>query len=109
MEWNETLHLYRQLVDTRPEFDLKGKNMIYTSANGYMFSHLNKEGQLGIRLPKERAMEFLHHYESGPFLSYGAVMKDYVLVPEHLLTEGVDELSQWLLESFEYVLTLPPK
>jgi len=51
--------------------------MPYTSANGYMFSLLNKAGEFGIRLPKERGTEFKEKYNSTIFKSHGAIIKDY--------------------------------
>jgi len=51
--WKEKLALYDKLVELSPEFERKGKTVPYTSANGYMFSLLNKDGEFGIRLSKE--------------------------------------------------------
>lgn len=41
-------------------------------------------------------------------MSHGAVMKDYVLVPD-VLFENMELLSKYLDESFEYVMTLDTK
>ena len=49
----EKLEIYKALIDKCPRFELKGKNMLYTSANGYMFSLFNKAGEIGIRFSKE--------------------------------------------------------
>lgn len=106
--WEENLKIYDQLVDLCPRFERKGKTMPYTSANGYMFSLLNKAGQLGIRLPKERGTEFKVQHNSDIFKSYGAVMKDYVLITEDLLKD-LPQLAEYLNESFDYVMTLKPK
>ena len=35
-------------------------------------------------------------------------MKGYVLVPDHML-EDLDKLTELLNESYDYVMTLPPK
>ena len=108
-KYQEALKFYDQLVATNPNFERKGKTMPYTSANGYMFSQLNKDGQIGIRLPKELAKKFMETHEgAGPFRSYGAVMKDYVLVPDHL-HGNIEILSEYLEQSHQYVLSLPPK
>jgi hypothetical protein len=107
-EWEKRLALYDAIIQKCPDFQRKGKNMVYTSANGYMFSQLNKTGELGIRLPKEKVAEFLSAYDSGPFLSYGAVMKDYVKVPDEML-QDVDKLKNLLEASYLYVCSLPPK
>ena len=40
--WEEKLKLYDELISKCPRFERKGKTMPYTSANGYMFSLLNK-------------------------------------------------------------------
>jgi len=42
------------------------------------------------------------------YKSYGAVMKDYVLIPESLY-EHMELLIATLRQSHEYVLSLPPK
>ena len=52
MEWNEKLKIYDALVDKCPIFEIKGKSMIYTSANGYMFSLLNKAGEITNRMAR---------------------------------------------------------
>ena len=108
MEYSEKRAIYDALVAKCKDFERKGKTMPYTSANGYMFSQLNKAGQIGIRLPKVLQQEFVERYDSGPFLSYGATMKDYVLVPDHLL-DDLDMLAEYLQKGYEYVLSLPPK
>lgn len=104
----DKIALYQALLDTHSEIEMKGKNMLFTSANGYMFSQLTKEGVLGLRLSKADQAAFLKKYGSGPFLSYGAVMKDYVTVPE-VLQAAPDELAPWLVKSYDYVMSLEPK
>lgn len=106
--WTSQLALYDHLVSMTEAFKRKGKTVPYTSSNGYMFSLLNKEGQFGIRLPKDLREQFLAQYESGPLLSHGATMREYVLVPDDLLARP-DELFPFLMAGFEYVNTLPPK
>ena len=106
--WEQNLKIYDQLVGLCPRFERKGKTMPYTSANGYMFSLLNKAGEFGIRLPKERGTEFKEQYDTTIFKSYGAVMKDYVLIPDHLM-QDLPKLAKYLNESFDYVMTLKPK
>lgn len=48
-KWEDNLKLYDMAVAKCPEIERKGKSMPYTSANGHMFSLLNKDGELGIR------------------------------------------------------------
>ena len=106
--WEERLKLYDKLIEMNPNFKRKGKTMPFTSANGYMFSQLNKHGEIGIRLSKESGKKFMEKYQTTPFKAYGAVMKEYVLVPEHLLKE-TELLSSYLNESYHYVTSLKPK
>lgn len=106
--YQERLALYDKLVDLNPKFERKGKTMPYTSANGYMFSLLNKDGELGIRLPKESYKKFRKEHLDEDFKSHGAVMRAYVKIPEHLDNE-TKLLSKFLDEAYEYVMSLPPK
>ncbi|WP_456459062.1 hypothetical protein [Reichenbachiella sp.] len=100
--------LYEQLIATNPNIELKGKSMLFTSANGHMFSQLNKAGEIGIRLSKEDGEAFIEKYQSALFKSYGAVMKGYVVVPDNML-DNMDQVAKYLRRSYEFVLSLPPK
>ena len=85
MNYIDQLKIYDQIV-AESGLEKKGKTMPYTSANGYMFSLLNKEGEIGIRLSKKDGKQFLEKYpDSGPFKSYDAIMREYVLIPNLLL------------------------
>ncbi len=106
--WKQKLELYDNLVTKCPRFKRKGKSNPYTSANGYMFSMLNKDGQLGIRFSKQIQEKYIKEFGTTIFKSYGAVMKGYVLIPDHML-EDLDKLSEYLDESYDYVMTLEPK
>ncbi len=108
MDYQEKLNCYDTLVNACEGFERKGKSMPYTSANGYMFSQLNKAGELGIRLPKDLQQKFMEQFNSGPFYSYGAQMKDYVLVPDSLLSD-ISTLLPYLQKGYEFVMSLPPK
>ena len=106
--WKQNLEIYDKLVAKCPRFDRKGKTMPYTSANGYMFSLLNKDGQLGIRFSKAVQKKYIQEFGSTLFKSYGAVMKGYVLIPDHML-QDLDKLAEYLNESYDYVMTLEAK
>jgi len=106
--WEEKLKIYDALVDKCPRFERKGKSMIYTSANGYMFSLLNKAGEIGIRFSKEVQENYIKEFQSSIYKSYGAVMKGYVLIPENML-EDLDRVAKYLNESYDYVMSLEPK
>ncbi len=106
--WKEKLEFYDKLIDTNPNFHRKGKTMPYTSVNGHMFSQLNKAGEIGIRLSKEEGERFKKEHQATIFKSYGAVMRDYVLIPEKLL-EDFELLTTYLNDSYNYVKSLEPK
>ena len=106
--WEQNLAIYDETVAKCPRFERKGKTMPYTSANGYMFSLLNKAGEIGIRFSKEIQKKYMQEWPSTTFISYGATMKGYVLIPDHLLSD-LDQLAVYLDESFDYVMSLDPK
>ena len=106
--YKETLKIYDELVDMCPNFKRKGKTMPYTSANGYMFSLINKEGELGFRFSKEDQQKFMEKHNTTIFKSHGAVMKGYVLIPPAMF-EDLDLLSDYLNISYKHMMSLPPK
>ena len=106
--WQERLEIYDQLVAKCPRFERKGKTMPYTSANGHMFSLLNKAGQLGFRYSKDVQEKYIQEFSTTIFKSYGSVMRGYVLIPDQML-EDLDKLVELLNESYDYVMTLEPK
>lgn len=106
--WEEKLKIYDQLIEKCPRFKRKGKTMPYTSANGYMFSLFNKNCEIGIRFSKETQEKYIKEFQSSIYKSYGAVMKGYVLIPDHML-DDLDNVAKYLNESYDYVMTLEPK
>lgn len=108
MSWKEKLKLYDELVAKCPRFERKGKTVPYTSANGHMFSSLNKDGELGIRFSKEVQEKYMKELNTTHFISYGAVMKDYILIPDEMFND-LDNLANYLNESYDYVMSLEPK
>lgn len=107
-KWENRLEVYDNIVKRCPKFERKGKTMPYTSANGYMFSLLNKAGELGVRLDKKEGEAFKAEHQTTIFMSYGAVMKDYVLIPEQLMY-NTGFMIDLLNKSYEYVMSLPSK
>ena len=93
--WKDALARYDALVAMCPRFARKGKSMPYTSANGHMFSLLNKKGEL-------------EQWGTTLFKSYGSTMQGYVLIPEAMF-DDMDQLTAYLNESYDYVMTLDPK
>ena len=100
--------LYQKLVATNPEVELKGDANGYTSLGGNMFTLLHSSGRLAIRLPAGEREKFLKKHKTTLFEAYGAVMKEYVAVPDDLLKKTA-ELNQYFDLSYEYAKTLKPK
>ncbi len=99
--------LYDKLIATNPEIERKGDANPYTAINGNMFTLLH-ESHLAIRLPEEEREKFLKKYKTKLYEAYGAVMREYVAVPDSLL-ENTKELKKYLDLSYEYAKTLKPK
>lgn len=106
--WEERLKLYDELVAKCSRFERKGKTMPYTSANGYMFSQMNKSGEIGIRFSKEVQKKYLEDFNTTLYRSYGSVMQGYILIPDEML-EDLNHISKLLDESYDYVMGLEPK
>jgi TfoX/Sxy family transcriptional regulator of competence genes len=99
--------LYDALIATIPEIERKGDANPYTSLNGNMFTLLHQQ-RLAIRLPEEERQKFLKKFKTTLFEAYGAVMQEYVAVPDSLLT-NTKELQKYLQLSYAYAKTLKPK
>ena len=108
MTWNEALLIYDEIVALSSQSERKGKKMIYTSSNGYMYSIINNDGEVGFRLSKEDQKAFDQEFGAEPLIFHNAVMKDYVKVPVELLGQK-EAAAKWLNKAHEYVNTLAPK
>lgn len=103
----DNVNLYDELIATIPAIHRKGAANPYTSVNGNMFTLLH-QSRLAIRLPEGKREEFLKKYKTTLFEAYGAVMKEYVAVPDVLL-KNTKELQKYLELSYEYAKRLKPK
>ncbi len=99
---------YDRLLATHPEIERKGKNLLYTSVNGHMFTVFSTNAKLGIRLPKDEREAFLEKFDTTILESYGHNMPEYVTVPDDLL-DDTDALAPYLAMSYDYVSSLEPK
>ena len=99
--------LFDALVELFPDVERKGAGFPYTSANGNMFSILNENGTLALRLPAAERDAFLTRYDTTLNVAYGVVQKEYV-VPDALLA-NTDELREHFAVSVAYARSLRPK
>ena len=105
----KALDQYKAVVDAGSgEAIVKGAKNAYTSRNGHMFSFLDPEGVMALRLSDELGEEFQSTYDSGPVISYGSVMRGYVSVPAELLAK-TNELTAWFVKAYDWIGTLTPK
>ncbi len=105
---SEKLALYDELIKTNADIERKGVKLPYTSFNGSMFTFLSESGSLAIRLPQNEREAFLKKYDAALMEAHGAIMKEYVMVPQALLKDA-QVLKKYLDISYEYVKTLKPK
>lgn len=88
--------------------EVKGAKNPYTSRNGHMFSFLDQDGTMALRLSPEQTDEFRTQYESGDVEQYGATMRGYSSVPDDLLADTA-ALRYWFDKAWDWIGTLPPK
>lgn len=100
--------LFDKLLATHPAIQRKGRNLLYTSVNGHMFTMFSTAATLGMRLAAADREAFQRRFDSPPFTTYGVVMKEYVAVPDSLLAR-TGTLAPWLAKSYEYARSLKPK
>jgi len=108
MTYERNLTLYDKLIQLFPEIERKGKTMPYTSINGHMFSFLDKEGNMGLRMNASDRDSFLADYSSRLMEQHGRTMKEYVVVPVALLAR-TKKLATYFEKSYAYVGSLKPK
>jgi TfoX/Sxy family transcriptional regulator of competence genes len=73
-----------------------------------MFTMLSPSGAMALRLPEDEREKFIAKHKTKLFEAYGAVMKEYVAVPDVLLRD-TKALKKYLEISYEYAKTLKPK
>lgn len=102
------LDRYRDLVARWFKDEVKGKANPYTSMNGNMYSFLDKTGTVCLRLPRSELAAYQTRFGTGPVVQYGAVMKDYVAVPEPFLADDA-VMADVLALCRDYAENLPKK
>jgi hypothetical protein len=104
----EKMALYEKLVSTISTVELKGATMPYTSCNGHMFSFLDKEGNLGLRLSETERTKFIVKHKTRLCEAHGTILKEYVLVPEDLFKKA-EKIKKYFADSYSYVSSLKSK
>jgi hypothetical protein len=104
----DMLALYERVVASVPGVERKGAKVPYTSLNGNMYSYLDADGTMVLRLAAADRQQFLEQHKTRLHTAYGVVQKEYVDVPEAVLRD-VSEASRYFAMSYEYARTLKPK
>jgi hypothetical protein len=104
----EKLAAYDKVVAAVPGVERRGDKLPYTSHNSHMFSFLSETGALALRLPAAERAAFIEKYQTALFVAHGAVMKEYVAVPDALLL-NTKALKKYFELSYAYAQTLKPK
>jgi TfoX/Sxy family transcriptional regulator of competence genes len=105
---SDKLALFDALIAVRPEIERKGANNAYAAVNGNMFLLMQADGVLAIRLPDSAREEFLKKYKAKLHEAYGAVMKEYVAVPDAALGK-TKEMQKYVAISYDYAKALKAK
>ncbi len=105
---SERLRAYERLVATQPGIERKGATIPYTSMNGNMYSYLDANGTLALRLSPEDREAFMTRHRATLHEAYGIVQREYVSVPDRLLDQ-TEALREWFAASVRYASTLRPK
>lgn len=103
-----TLKIYENIIALCPRIERKGKTVPYTSANGYMFSFINKDNELGMRFSKEVQENYIEEFKTSLFKSHNSIMKGYILIKDDMYN-NTDLLVKLLNESYDYVMSLKSK
>lgn len=82
--------------------------MPYTSLNGNMFSFLDNDGRLGLRLAEQQRTDFLRAHKTTLCEKHGTILKEYVLVPDAVFRNPA-RMAVYFKASREYARSLKPK
>lgn len=104
----DALEMYCEVVDRSGHGTVKGAKNPYTSRNGHMFSFLDPDGTMALRLPAELEATFRTTHDSGPVSQYGRTMRGYSTIPADLLAD-TDALRVWYDRAWDWIGTLDPK
>ena len=105
---SDRLAAYDALIAQIAGLERRGAAMAYTSLNGHMFSYMNGDGVLALRLPAEDRETFMQGFGAPLHQAYGVVQKEYVTVPVDLLDDA-GTLEPYFRASYRFIETLKPK
>ncbi len=102
------LSQYDKIIAFIDGCERKGATMPYISVNGNMFSFLDKDGDMGLRLAEKERVTFIDKHKTRLCESYGTVLKEYVLVPDKLFADA-KKMKKYIEKSYAYAAGLKVK
>ncbi|MFT4660234.1 MAG: hypothetical protein ACI8XB_000495 [Patiriisocius sp.] len=102
------LALYDKIIKKCPEVEREGKVTPYATANGYMFTLINKSDELGIRFSEEVQKKYIKVLKTSTFKSYGSILTGYVLIPDSIWKD-VEALTKYIREGYDFAMSLKPE
>ncbi|MGR3812362.1 hypothetical protein [Jiulongibacter sp. NS-SX5] len=99
---------FERLIAEFPDFSIKGKASAYTSLNGHMFSFLDPQEGLCLRLSPADQKQYNADVDERPVIQYNSIMRGYVYVPNHLFID-LEQMVPLFQKSIDYINTLKPK
>lgn len=108
MQEKSGLERYEALVARYFDDKVKGKANRYTSMNGNMYSFLDKDGTIYLRLSEKGKKAFNTANGTSDVIQYGAVMRGYIAIPEAFYAND-DQIDAVFAECLENARNLPAK
>ncbi len=108
MDRARLLTLFDRLIASHEGITRKGKSMPYTAVNGNMFTFVDPDDRLCLRLSKTDRADWAETFPADPVLQYGKVMRGYVAVPPELLNDE-PTLHVWFARAVTSARALPAK
>lgn len=105
---DRVVEIYRALVAQHDGLAVKGAKTAYTAMNGNMFSFVDGDGLLCIRLSNEDKAAFEAAHGTGDVIQHNSVMRGYVPVPEAML-DDMDALQAVFAKSVANARASKPK
>ena len=106
--WEEKLKIYDELVAKCDRFKEKGRPCHILPPTDICFHFLIKLAKLAFVFQKKFKKNISKSLTRPLYKSYNSIMHGYVLIPERMLKD-LDNVAKYLDESYDYVMSLPPK
>lgn len=105
---DQVVETYKDIVADHDGIAVKGKKTAYTAVNGNMFSFVDGQGVMCLRLSADDKMAYESKYGTGDVIQHGSVMRGYVPMTTALLNDRAT-LATWFGKSVENARSLKPK